>query len=375
MTALSKTGLMIVTSICVLGLLLGGMIATVVTADTLAQQTQPETDNTVTRIDVSENGSARWTIQIRTRLDTDEQVNEYTAFQAQFRNDTAQYLGPFRERMQGVVSNAANATGREMRATNFTASSRIQEVPRRWGIVTYEFTWTNFAGQKSETLVVGDIFQGGWFITANDTLQIEAPAGYNITRVEPGPASQDGGVVTWVGREDFADKRPRVEFSLATNQKATTEGSDTSTQSSPTTGAGTPFGKDYLEAVLGIVGFGIVGLIAFTVYRRRDGVGDTEQPVTVDTEKKPATMTPTATDQEARSEDSATATAVMTDKERVLNLLDADGGRMRQTAIAEEFDWSASKTSRVIGKMADEGSVEKLQLGRENLVALTNHNE
>lgn len=375
MTASLKAGLMTVVSIGVIGLLLGGMIAPVVTADTLAQQTPPETDNTVTRIEVSENGSARWTIQIRTRLDTDEQVDEYTAFQARFRNDTARYLDPFRERMQGVVSNAANATGREMRVTNFTATTHIQEVPRRWGIVTYKFTWTNFAAQTSGTLVVGDVFQGGWFIAANDTLQIKAPTNYEITHVDPEAASRDEGVVTWDGRKDFADKRPHVVFTPSANQEATTAGPDTSTQTSSTPEVGTPFGKSNLGVVLGIVGFSIVGLLAFTVYRRRDSRGDPDQPVTADAEKNPTTETPAATDHETPSEDSASTTAVMTDEERVLNLLDVNGGRMRQTAIAEEFDWSASKTSRVVGKLADEGEVEKLQLGRENLVALPNHDE
>lgn len=353
----------------IIGLLLGGMIAPVVTADTLPQQTPPETDNTVTRIEVAENGSARWTIQIRTRLDTDEQVDEYTAFQARFRNDTVRYLGPFRERMQGVVSNAANATGREMRATNFTAATHIQEVPRRWGIVTYKFTWTNFAAQTSETLVVGDIFQGGWFIAANDTLQIKAPTNYEITHVDPEAASRDEGVVTWDGRKDFTDKRPRVVFTPSTNQEVTTAELDTSTQTAPAPEAGTPFGKSKLGVVLGIIGFSIVGLLAFTVYRRRDSRGDPDQPVTADAENNPTT------DHTPRSEDSASSTAVMTDEERVLNLLEANGGRMRQAAIAEEFDWSASKTSRLIGKLADKEAVEKLQLGRENLVSLPNHDE
>ena len=366
---------MTVALIGVIGLLLGGMIAPVVTADTLAQQTSPETDNTVTRIEVSENGSARWTIQIRTRLDTDEQVDEYTAFQARFRNDTARYLDPFRERMQGVVSSAANATGREMQATNFTAATHIQEVPRRWGIVTYKFTWTNFAAQTSGTLVVGDVFQGGWFIAANDTLQIKAPTNYEITHVDAEATSRDEGVVTWDGRKDFADKRPRVVFTPSTNQEATTVGLDTSTQTPSTSEAGTPFEKSNLGVVLGIVGFSIVGLIAFTLYRRRDSRGDSDHPVTADAEKTPTTETPAATDHETPSEDSASTTAVMTDEERVLNLLDVNGGRMRQAAIAEEFDWSASKTSRVVGKLADEGAVEKLQLGRENLVALPNHDE
>jgi Uncharacterized membrane-associated protein/domain len=60
----------------------------------------------------------------------------------------------------------------------------------------------------------------------------------------------------------------------------------------------------------------------------------------------------------------------LTDEERVRELLELNGGRIRQADIAAEFDWSDSKTSRVVGRMADDGSVEKLQLGRENLVAL-----
>ncbi|MFC3958984.1 helix-turn-helix transcriptional regulator [Halovivax cerinus] len=61
--------------------------------------------------------------------------------------------------------------------------------------------------------------------------------------------------------------------------------------------------------------------------------------------------------------------------ERVLDLLEANGGRIRQAEIAEECDWSASKTSRVVGELVDEGVVEKLQLGRENLVSMPDEDE
>ncbi|WP_394357381.1 helix-turn-helix transcriptional regulator [Halorubrum alkaliphilum] len=44
--------------------------------------------------------------------------------------------------------------------------------------------------------------------------------------------------------------------------------------------------------------------------------------------------------------------------------------RMRQSAIVEELDWSKSKTSRVLSRMADEGDVEKLRIGRENVIDL-----
>ena len=43
---------------------------------------------------------------------------------------------------------------------------------------------------------------------------------------------------------------------------------------------------------------------------------------------------------------------------------------MKQAAIADEFDWSPSKTSRVVGDMVDDSTVEKLQIGRENVIDL-----
>lgn len=64
------------------------------------------------------------------------------------------------------------------------------------------------------------------------------------------------------------------------------------------------------------------------------------------------------------------ASATATDEERVLELLESRGGRVPQAAVVEAFDWSTSKTSRVLTRMAEEGTIEKLQLGRENLIRL-----
>lgn len=117
--------LIIVLSMCVAGLILTATVTPVAVTNVAGQTTRPEADNTVTRIHGYSNGSAEWTIRIRTRLDTDDRVAEYEAFQERFRANRSQYLGPFRQRMKGVVANAANATGRQMRATEFTASTSI----------------------------------------------------------------------------------------------------------------------------------------------------------------------------------------------------------------------------------------------------------
>lgn len=348
---------MTVVWIGVIGLFLTATIAPIVTASSTG--TQPETDDTVTRINVDQNGSAQWTITIRTRLDTDERVSKYEAFQDRFQNNNSRYLNPFQERMQGVVANTANATDREMDAVNFTASTTIQEVPRRWGVVTYQFTWTNFAATEGETLVVGDVFQGGLHLAAKDTLEVETPAGYEIARTAPEPTSQEDGVVTWTGREDFTNQHPHVVFSPVSDKETTTGERQISTAPSDDgIGSGRVIG--------GILLLGLVGAGSYTMWRRRDPLGGLVAPTETESESDLAAKTWPSTKQETA--DATAGTEIRTDTEQVQALLEAEDGRMRQAAIADELDWTASKTSRVISDLVDEGTVEKLKLGRENLI-------
>jgi hypothetical protein len=59
-----------------------------------------------------------------------------------------------------------------------------------------------------------------------------------------------------------------------------------------------------------------------------------------------------------------------TDEARVNHLLEQQNGRMKQSAIVEETEWSKSKVSRVVSRMAEDGDVRKIGLGRENLICL-----
>jgi hypothetical protein len=62
--------------------------------------------------------------------------------------------------------------------------------------------------------------------------------------------------------------------------------------------------------------------------------------------------------------------SLLSDEERVERHLDRSGGRMRQADIVAETGWSDAKVSQLLSAMADEGRVEKLRLGRENLISL-----
>jgi len=66
---------------------------------------------------------------------------------------------------------------------------------------------------------------------------------------------------------------------------------------------------------------------------------------------------------------SPAAEELLDDETRVLRLLDDNGGQLRQSKVVEGTEWSKSKVSRVLSRMADEGTVAKINLGRENLIA------
>ncbi len=79
---------------------------------------------------------------------------------------------------------------------------------------------------------------------------------------------------------------------------------------------------------------------------------------------------------EASNGEATTETAEpmpMTDEDRVLALLREHGGRMKQSQIVERTEWSKAKVSRLLSSMNEEGTVEKLSIGRENIISLDGH--
>ncbi|MFC7186785.1 helix-turn-helix transcriptional regulator [Halorubrum yunnanense] len=348
---------------------------------------QPEPDNTVTRIGLSADGSATWEITLRTRLENDSEVAEYERFQERFRSNTSRYLDPFADRMTGVVAAANDSADREMRATEFEAETSIQEVPRRWGVVSFRFTWTGFAAVDGDAVVVGDVFEGGFFIGDDDALAIAAPDGYAVADASPTPDELDGGVAEWRGREDFAGGRPSVRAvpgSTADGGNGGTGGGD---------GGGAVTGDALILVALGgILLVGGAALVAFAVRTGRIGDGgDNDTPTAsasisggVASEQgggngSGAPSTEPRAERAAATEESAgsgeTDPALLTDEDRVTRVLREEGGRMKQSDVVDALGWSKSKTSRVLSRMADAGEVEKLRIGRENVIDVVDDDE
>ncbi|WP_280586327.1 helix-turn-helix domain-containing protein [Halorubrum sp. Boch-26] len=346
---------------------------------------QPDPDNTITRIDLAADGSAAWEITLRTRLRNDSDVAEYERFQERFRSNTSRYLDPFADRMTGVVAAANESFDREMRAADFAAETGVQEVPRRWGVVRFRFTWTGFAAVEGDAVVVGDVFDGGFFIGDDDALVIGAPEGYAVDEAAPTPDSTGNGAVEWQGREDFDDGRPSVRAVPASAGDGASDGGGDD--------GGAGDGPPVAALVVALV---IAALVVAAYAARGDRIA-LGSPGRDDDSAGGAAAAPSigeagtekasprsaggdgtagaasgagATGADDASEGDAVDPDLLTDEDRVRRALRERGGRMRQSAVVDALGWSKSKTSRVLSRMTDDGEVEKLRIGRENVIDL-----
>ncbi|WP_049901077.1 hypothetical protein [Natrinema sp. J7-1] len=338
-----------------------------------------EWDDTTFEITVYENGSATWTFRHERLFANEENATEaernFRAFAESFEaNETGRYEA-FINQSRELAAAGSQKTGREMDATNFDRSIRVDEGrinPR--GVVEMSFTWTNFAAVDGETIVVGDVFRG-LYLAPDQSLELEAGGDLRFRSVSPNPPSQyDGGSlenatsIGWSGEQQFDDGRPRAELTSSTSGAV---GSD---EQGP---AGAMSGDRgwYLAALL-VVGVGI----AAAVWYRRYGPGTGDAPA--DTAMDRSAGRPPEPDVAGGSStgngaaDSADAGAalsgkdLMPDEDRVVALIRENGGRMKQVNIVEETGWSKSKVSMLLSDMEDEGTISKLRVGRENIISL-----
>jgi len=66
---------------------------------------------------------------------------------------------------------------------------------------------------------------------------------------------------------------------------------------------------------------------------------------------------------------------LLSPEERVMRLVTDSGGRIKQQAVVAELDWSAARTSQVVGSLRESGQIETFRLGRENVLKLPDDDE
>jgi len=312
-----------------------------------------EPTETVIRVDLRADGSARWNVTYKLDLATRNDTAAFQEIQDDVAANSSLYLDDFSAGIDATVADAAAATGREMSAANYTVTTDHDSI-QNVGYVTYAFTWSNFAAESGDRLVAGDAL-AGFFLESDTTLRMAWPEEYGLRSVQPA-GDEATSSVAWQGAETtFGTNGPRVVVSRSS-------------------------GGPPVALIGGILLAGVVAAGGVVLYRRRrDGERSAEPEPTPEQAAEPTAEQAEEKDHEAEAEAEATddepPAELLSNEERVLRLLAERGGRVKQQAVVEEFDWTAAKTSQVVGEMHEDGQIEKFRLGRENVLKLPDEDD
>ncbi|MFB6179261.1 MAG: helix-turn-helix transcriptional regulator [Halorientalis sp.] len=335
-------------------------------------------------IEVYENGSARWTFHYYTASLNDSEREQFRSFADRFESQETDLWTTFQERARALVAAGTNTTGRNMTASGFHRSASLDSVGNR-GQVQLSFMWHEFARQRGERVIVGDVFENEFYIAPNQWLVFETGPNlaFDASRIDPKPDEYAGrsinesDTITWFGEQRFPDNRPRVVFAPA-NQSTSAPSTTTANATSPAgAGGGTGSGLQWLllgVAVLAVIGAAAAwqsGLLGSTTTDDGPDDGDTDASTGADGGAG-ATASPGPAEA-AASEPAVSEEELLSDEDRVVKMLETNGGRMKQANIVDETGWSKSKVSMLLSDMEDDEVISKLRVGRENIVSLSGH--
>ena len=344
--------------------------------------------NTATRIRIepTPDRDARWEVSVRYALADETEVGAFETAGERFLDGE---VGPDPALFEGFAREASRNVDRTMRIRDVDREVIVHEDPSEFDVAEDEtaavgelrltFVWTEFLGTDGENLVLGDALttpEGTWLRSLGEgqTLEVATPEGYTVTGT-PGATVplRDNAVIVEGPRTFGEDEQIAVVYA-------------------PTGAVGPPW--EMLTAAIVVAALLIAGSIVG--YRRRGGDtggaagangangatstdGDT-QGTDAGADAAPGAAATAGSGPDGGSDadgetEPADDPSLLSDEERVERLLAENGGRMRQADIVTETGWSDAKVSQLLSAMADEGRVEKLRLGRENLISLPDGND
>ncbi len=313
--------------------------------------------------DIQADGDAKWHVVVRVPLETESDVETFEAFaQGTGTGDFDVTLTAF----EAAAVEASETTERDMVIVDTSRDWDVIESDNGTlagvGEIRLSFTWTNFARVDGERLIVDDAFEttdGTWLpgLAEGQTLVLQPPEGYGVTTAPVAPRDRtlqwDGPVLFQPGYFEIV-YQPGVEPSNSL----------------------VDLSNLLLVGALVLSGAALA-LGLYLLWRRRSeaelsmpllGGWESDSDSDSDSDSESAT-TNGAAGAEAGLPDE-TDLELLSDEERVERLLERNGGRMKQAKIVEETDWSNAKVSQLLSSMAETDRVEKLRIGRENLISL-----
>ncbi|WP_418281369.1 helix-turn-helix transcriptional regulator [Halorubrum sp. DTA98] len=330
---------------------------------------QPDTD---IRIDLRPDRDARWAVVVRYEL-TD--ANETAVFESVGDRFVDGEIGPSATLFERLADGASRNADREMRIEDVDRTVEVHDDVEEFdvdedavvavGELRLTFVWTEFLAADGETLVLGDALttptNDTWLRSLGEgqSIEIATPDGYSVSGTPGATVSLRDNAVIIDGPRAFDDEeRVAVVYS-------------------PTGTVGSP---PWTMLTVGIVLAALLIAVGLLGYRRVGSGGGSPAVGSDGSDPKPGTGSAadadggveTGTDGMGGSaaDGSEADLSLLSDEERVERLLDRRGGRMRQADIVAETGWSDAKVSQLLSTMAADDRVEKLRLGRENLISL-----
>ena len=342
---------------------------------------QDDADLTKEGVDVTVqirgDGAARWTISSKYRLEGENDTKAFESLREEF--EAYQTNDEFSvDVFRAVVPEVSDRVNRSMEIREAERTSRVVDHENNsTGVLSVQFTWTNFSRVTNETLVV-DSFSGTWFgnLQAGQRLTVRPPEGYDTDQVQPGPSSISDGAYVWDGPQVFSAGEPAAVF--------------TESSAPPTTRDPAGVSMAILVGV-GALALGLGAALVLAVYWWKPDWasggfpsvgavlrGDDEEATADGAPDSAAASGDAVSDSSAGAVPGATTEAggddvdqeLLSDEERVERLLREHDGRLKQSKIVEETRWSTAKVSQLLSSMAEDDRVEKLRIGRENLISL-----
>ena len=317
-------------------------------------------------LELDSDGDGHWQLTQELNVTTAEEELAFQELATAFEDGTYELntVGTF----ERAVVEVDDLTPRQMRLDDHDRTATL-DAENNTGTLSASFTWENFARTSEERLVIDDVLEttdGIWFdgLSSEMELRVIPPENYAVFDATQPPRN---GELRWVGPQEFDAQTLVAEFrGTGNNQNGENNQTDDPDENGDAVGT---------FLVGGIV---LVALLAVAVVMvwYRDGKfaliqedaddDDGEEPAAsepeADESASPATPVASPADDEIDEE-------LLSDEERVERLLEANGGRMKQAQIVNETDWSNAKVSQLLSKMEDDGDINKLRIGRENLIS------
>jgi len=246
-------------------------------------------------------------------------------------NATADTFDVFHQKIFDLVESAASITNREM-AVDETSLQINTTISLESKTTEYTFVWQNFSIVQGSQVSIGDVFQVNTFfgrLYGDAALQLTYPSEFAVKKVSPPPHERQdsANMMKWSRTQDLMTNTVNIVLT-----------------SDSQTGNGTSNGWQFYGITAAVIAVGVtLSLVGFFRFKSR--------------KNNPAPSGPKES-------------PIMSQEDKILKILKAFGGNMRQSEITEQSRFSKAKTSQLLATLEKKGSITRYKSGRDKIVKL-----